>query len=249
MLIYANPTIIQLPLGVPEGLTLSNSTSTPGQIDIIVGRALIRRATGERVLATRTFLLKKNLLAPWAAGFTSNGLPSNVPLTANTIYHVFLIIDTNGVVDAYFDTSELAANRPSGWDARMIGSILTNPISVIADFDQQDDRFEYRVDLGAADTSNLSTFSSNIVTLPAPSVASAFGTVVTFVSAGTGTVVISAEGGGTVGSNWLTAVPSFLQQYWQISGNRMRLYCSNGVTNITVAVRIRGFIHPRGAQG
>jgi len=246
MLIYANPTIVQLPLGVPEGLTLSNSTSTPGQVEIIVGRALIRRATGERVLATRTFLLKKNLLAPWAAGFTSNGLPSNVPLTANTIYHVFLIIDTNGVVDAYFDTSALAANRPSGWDARMIGSILTNPISGIAEFDQQDDRFEYRGAVSAADTANLSTSANNIVTLPTPSVASAIGTIYMSVPSGQAWLYAAAEA-DVASASWCTALPgTFLQQFWQINGNRMRLF--SNVPNVTAGLRIRGFIHPRGSQ-
>ena len=247
MLIYANPAIVQLPLGTPEGLTLSFPGA--GQVDIAAGRALIRRASGVRQIAIRTTTLRKNLFQPWAQGFNGNGLPSTVPLAANTIYHFYLIMDANGTVDAYFDTSPIAANRPSGWDARMIGSILSTASSGVTDFDQQDNRFEYRNTIAAADTNNLTTANSNVVTLPTPSVASALGTIITSIASGSATINLSAEADVTPGS-WCTAMPGItLQHYWQISGNRMRLYCSNGVINTTVGIRIRGFIHPRGSQG
>jgi len=245
MLIYANPTIVQLPLGTPEGLTLSFPGS--GQVQIAAGRTLIRRASGVRQVAIRTTTLRKNLFQSWAQGYNGNGLPSTVPLAANTIYHVYLIMDANGTVDAYFDTSLTAANRPFGWDARMIGSILSTASSNITDFDQQDDRFEYRNTIAAADTNNLTTALSNVVTLPTPSVASALGTIITYIASGSANIYVSAEADATPGV-WCTAMPGItLQTYWQISGNRMRLY--SNVPNVTVALRIRGFIHPRGSQG
>lgn len=245
MLIYANPAVVQLPLGTPEGLTLSYPASY--QIQIAPGRTLIRRASGARQLVIRSTNLTKNLLTPWTQGHNANGLPVAVGATPYTVYHLFLLVDAAGTLDAYFDTSLTAANRPSGWDARMIGSILSNASSNIWNFDQLDDRFEYRDNLGAADTSNLTTANSNIVTLPTPSVASAFGTIVTYRASGSANIFLSAEADATPGA-WCTAMPALsLQTYWQLNGNRMRLYTDQ--INTTIAIRIRGFIHPRGSQG
>lgn len=60
----------------------------------------------------------------WAAGSGGNGLFTG-SATTGTSYHMFVIRnDSTGAVDAGFDTSVTAANRPSGWTAyRRVGTV------------------------------------------------------------------------------------------------------------------------------
>lgn len=244
MLIYANPALTQPPLATPEGLTLLRTSEI--NIQIPPGKAVIRRASGVNQMAVRSNNLNKSMAGNWSQG-SGGGRGTGVGLLANAIYHTYLITNADGAVDAYFDLSPLAVSRPVGWDARMIGSFLTNAGTEISPFDQQGDRFEYRGGIGAADTSSLTIQSNNIVTLPTPSVARAFGTIITFRSTGTANIFLSAEADPAPGP-WAVAMPGItLQTYWQINGNRMRLYADQ--PNTTIAIRIRGFDHPRGANG
>jgi hypothetical protein len=245
MLQYANPAVVQLPFGTPEGLTLTRPSSS--QIQIAPGRTLIRRASGARQLVILNAALTKSMSAAWAQGDNVGGRGSGVGFLTSTVYHVFLIVDANGAVDAYIDTSVSATGRPSGWDARIIGSFATGGSIAILDFDQQGDRFEYRGVISALDSSNLSTSSLGVITLLSPSVARAFGTIVTYRASGTANIFLSSEADPAPGA-WCTAMPALnLQHYWQLNGNRMRIYADQIST--TVAVRLRGFDHPRGANG
>lgn len=74
-------------------------------------------------IARLTGSLTKQLDAPWTEGNNVGGRFSNVPLD-NVTYHVFALVNEQGVVDAGMDNSAIAANRPAGWSAKRIGSLL-----------------------------------------------------------------------------------------------------------------------------
>ncbi|MFQ3628658.1 MAG: hypothetical protein SNJ81_13910, partial [Cyanobacteriota bacterium] len=237
MLVYQNPTIVQNPLGVPEGLTLSRSAAQ--QITIAPGRAVVARSSGIRQIATRTTTLAKNLNATWAQGNNQGGRASTVALTASTVYHVYLLMDSGGNVDAYFDTSATAANRPAGWDARMVGSILTDGSNNIREFNQIDNRFEYHgTEVIALWSTNLSTASGNVITLPTPSFASAFGTCYGLASTGTAVIWLGAESDPSPNVGLFASAQSN-DFFWQVNTNRMRIYTTQA--NVTAIVRVRGF--------
>ncbi len=243
MLQYANPAVVQLPLGTPEGLALVRTAENT--IVIAPGKTLIRRASGASQIVVRATSLSKSVQGAWTQGGLG-GRATSLGYLTNTVYHVYLIVDSNGIVDAYFDTSTTAANRPAGWDARMIGSFITTS-SAILEFNQIGDRFEYFGNLDAFTTNNLSISPITIVTLPTPSVASAFGTIITYHASASQSISLASES-DPLPASWCTTIPNLnLQTYWQINGNRMRLNASQ--VNTTVMVRVRGFIHPRGANG
>lgn len=116
-----------------SGLTISNGTDTDHDIDISTG------ATKDSTNAYRMELssvLTKQLDATWAVGDDAGGLFTG-SVAADTWYHVFLIRkDTDGSIDAGFDTSVSAANIPAGYTAyRRLGSVLTDGSSNILGFD------------------------------------------------------------------------------------------------------------------
>lgn len=80
--------------------------------------------------------LVKQIDAVWAAGTNAGGRFPAAAVGTNTWYHLFVIKNTStGAVDAGFDTSVVAANRPSGWDQyRRVGSVRTNGSSQITQF-------------------------------------------------------------------------------------------------------------------
>jgi hypothetical protein len=125
------------PAGYRNGLTLSNNSATPNtDIDIAPG---IVKSTGDTSTLRLPAILTKRLQAAgaWAAGNGGNGL-FNGARANNTWYHVFLIRnDATGAVDAGFDTSAIAANRPAGHtNFALIGSIKTNGSGAIIEFFQ-----------------------------------------------------------------------------------------------------------------
>lgn len=135
------PLVIDRPVlrGYIDGLTLSNGTDADHDIDIATGIA--SDSTGAYWLAL-TSGLTKQIDATWAAGDNAGGLFSG-SVAADTTYHVFLIRkDSDGSIDAGFDTSVTASNIPSGYTAyRRIGSLYTDSSSNWVVFTQSGDRF------------------------------------------------------------------------------------------------------------
>ena len=137
-----NRTILKdLPPKHLTGLILSNDTDTVNDINITAGYCTDSTDAYSLNLATE---ITKQIDATWAAGDDAGGLFSGT-VAADTTYHVFLILkDSDGSIDAGFDTSLTAANIPAGYTAyRRIGSILTNATSGIYQFTQTDDRFDW----------------------------------------------------------------------------------------------------------
>jgi hypothetical protein len=127
--------LIHLPLGQPEGLTLSrNATNPTTHIDIAAGRAVLEYSSN-RYICIRSSSYTKRLDATWASG-NGNGGRFSGSLAANTWYHVFLMRNLTGSIEFGFDTSVTGANKPTGWQVRRIGSVRTDGSSQIIDFVQ-----------------------------------------------------------------------------------------------------------------
>ena len=126
-------------------LTLSNDTDTANDINITAGEAADSTNASLLTLSAET---TKRIDATWAAGDDAGGLFTG-SVAADTTYHVFIIKkDSDGSIDAGFDTSLSAANIPSGYTKyRRIGSIVTNSSSNIINFTQKGNRFIYDVQI------------------------------------------------------------------------------------------------------
>lgn len=115
-----------------SGLVCQNGTDTQHDIDIGTGEAM--DSTNGYVLRL-TSTLTKQIDAAWAAGTNAGGLFSGT-VAANTTYFVFLIRkDSDGSIDAGFDTSSTAANIPGGYTAfRLIDALITDGSANIINF-------------------------------------------------------------------------------------------------------------------
>lgn len=158
---------VPLPYGYKSGLSLSNDSDADHDIAISPG-ACRDSANGDNLSLSST--LTKQIDATWAAGDDAGGMFTG-SVGNNTWYHVFLIKkDSDGSIDAGFDTSISAANIPSGYTAyRRIGSVLTDGSANILGFTQFGDVFVW--DNPPLDASNASVgnASRTLLTLSVPS--------------------------------------------------------------------------------
>lgn len=124
--------------GAITGCTIANNGSdATNDIDFAAGTVSDSTAAFYMTLGST---LTKRLDATWTVGNNQGGLFSGS--IANTTYHCFIIMrpDT-GVVDAGFDTSVTAANRPASYTYyRRIGSIVRSGATILA-FSQLGDFF------------------------------------------------------------------------------------------------------------
>ena len=148
--------------GLLYGCTIANNVAdATNDIDFGAGKCADSTNTQYLVAAALT----KRLDATWAVGTNQGGLFSGV--AANTTYHCFIIMrpDT-GVVDAGFDTSVTAANRPGAYTYyRRVGSIIRTG-GAIAAFVQAGDTFTLAVPVQSLNTTNPGTsavtFAANV---------------------------------------------------------------------------------------
>jgi hypothetical protein len=115
-----------------SGLIPSNAADADHDITISAGKAF--DSTGTNVLEL-TSTLTKQIDAAWAAGDNLGGLFSGT-VAADTTYHLFIIEkDSDGSIDAGFDTSITAANIPVGYTAyRRVASFLTDGLANLLGF-------------------------------------------------------------------------------------------------------------------
>lgn len=104
-----------VPRGHIAGLRVSNNGADPNNdVDIAPGECADSTATYWMRLEST---LTKRLDAAWAQGSGQGGLFSGSK-APETTYYLFLIRrDSDGAIDAGFDTDPNAANRPAGWSA------------------------------------------------------------------------------------------------------------------------------------
>ena len=127
------------------GLTLANNAATPStDIDISPGAARAAN-NGASILLGSALTKRLQSAGGWTSGAGGNGLFSGVR-AANTWYHIFLIRrDSDGAVDAGFDTSVSADNRPAGYgDYRRLGSIRTDAAGAVIGFTNTGDVFRWK---------------------------------------------------------------------------------------------------------
>jgi len=142
---FNEPVTSELPNGYITGLTLSNDTDTEHDIAIAVGEC---RDSADGTDMARAAVLTKQIDAAFAAGDDAGGMFTGA--VANTTwYHVHLIKkDSDGTIDAGFDTSITAANIPAGYtEYRRIGSVLTNGAANILNFIQVGDIFRWKTSI------------------------------------------------------------------------------------------------------
>lgn len=116
-------------------IAANNGTDAASDIDFGVGVAFC----GDRIVRN-TSTITKQLDANWASGNNQGGLFSGSKANS-TWYHCFVMRNlTSGAVDFGFDTSVSGANKPFGWEARLIWSVKTDSSSNIIPFAQRGDR-------------------------------------------------------------------------------------------------------------
>lgn len=109
-----------------DPIVMANNASSPNTtIDFSEGTFQFSDGSGQAIATAKSKILQTS--GSWTEGTNQNGLFSGTR-TSNTWYHCFAIYNpTTGVVDFGFDTSVIAANRPSGYTKYfLIESILTD---------------------------------------------------------------------------------------------------------------------------
>ena len=115
-----------------SGLVPSQAADADHDITISTGSC---RDSSDTENLDLTSAITKQIDAAWAAGNNAGGLFSGT-VAADTTYHLFLIRkDSDGSIDAGFDTSITAANIPAGYTSyRRVISIVTDGSANIIGF-------------------------------------------------------------------------------------------------------------------
>lgn len=155
--------------GLPRGLRISNHTDASHDISISAGSI---RDFADTVTMTLASAMVKRIDASWAAGTGNGGLATPASLTGDTWYHVFIIEDGAGTIDAGYDTSTTAANLltdSSYTKYRRIGSVLTDSSANIRPFIQTDRKtFFWKTPTRDINSTTLGTTRTSY-TVPVPS--------------------------------------------------------------------------------
>ena len=163
-LVLSSPSdAIALSQGYINGLLMSNDSDADHDIAIATGTC---RDSADGVNLPLTSILTKQIDAIFAAGDDAGGLFTG-SVTTTTWYHMFVIKkDSDGTIDAGFDTSVIAANIPSGYtEFRRIGAVLTDGSSNILAFTQTNDYFRWAVPT-LDHSASISTDTTVTITTP-----------------------------------------------------------------------------------
>lgn len=150
-----------------SGYQITNNVSNPNTaIDFRVGECA--DSTGATLIALNS-TLTKSINAAWAAGNNAGGLFSG-SVAASTTYHLFVIKkDSDGTIDAGFDTSITAANKPAGYSSyRRVASLYTDVSSHLVQIINFGDDFLLQVPVSNYNANTVGT-SAVLVTLSVPS--------------------------------------------------------------------------------
>lgn len=127
-----------VPAGFIYGLETSNAADADHDVTIATGRCRDYDDTTDLEL---TSAITKQIDATWAAGDAAGGL-FNGTVAADTVYYLFLIKkDSDGSIDAGWDTDIDASNIPAGYtEYRRIWSNITDSSANIIGYAQSGDR-------------------------------------------------------------------------------------------------------------
>lgn len=240
--------------GYIDGLILANGTDADHDINIAAGEC--RDSTNTYNLIN-TATLVKQIDAAWAAGSAAGGLFSGAVANA-TWYHVFLIRkDSDGTIDAGFDTSVTAANKPAGYSTyRRIGSVLTNGSANILGFIQDGDTFLWKVQITDVNGASIGTaWSAITLSTPLGVKCKPFGIKYALKAATLAYVFIRSpdqtdDNSGTVdlytvgAAGAATAMLGETDNLWTNTSSQLRVLAGHATT--TFYWTTRGWIDPRG---
>lgn len=196
-----------LPLKFISGLHISNAADTDHDISITTGAA--RSANGNEVNISLGTAITKQIDASWSAGNNAGGFPSALSLSADTTYHVFVIEDGAGTVDAGFDTSLTATNLLSDssyTNYRRVGSVVTDSSSNIINFVQRGDTYLYDTPIRDVNAGALAT-AETLRALSVPTGIKVEAIINCRQSDGTGDDTVIYDPDQTAGAASLTAAP------------------------------------------
>jgi hypothetical protein len=149
-----------------SGFEITNNVSDTDH-DIDFGAGECADSTGSAFLSLASTMTKR-IDATWAAGNNQGGLFSGT-VASNTTYHLFVIQkDSDGSIDAGFDTSITAANIPTGYtNYRRVASLYTDSSANLVQITNMGDEFLLKVPVNNYNTTNPGT-SAILVTLSVP---------------------------------------------------------------------------------
>jgi hypothetical protein len=236
--------------GYLSSLTLFNDATSPNSvIDVAAGAATSDDNSTTMVLSSP---FTKSMGGPWTAGSGGLGFDTGTFTTANTWYHIFLIMRTDtGVVDLLISTSATAPTMPANYTKkRRLGSIRTNASSQITAFTQSGDNFLWN--LPTNDASNIAiTASFQTVVLRVPtgiSVRAYFTAIAVSGTAGTQVALANSAlslGTPTTGGNTQLVVPGAGQFQIDTDSAGHISYGANG-TGSTLYIWTYGWTDNRG---
>jgi hypothetical protein len=168
------------PVGYIYGLQCANAADTDHDITISTGCA---RSATDNANIELTSNLTKRADAAWAVGDTNGGMFTGALANATT-YHLFLIKRSDtGVVDAGWDTSITAANRPASYDSyRLILSLKTDASANFRPFEQNGNAAERQIRyltpvLDIDNVAQSTTYVSTTLSVPTGKRFNAFGNI------------------------------------------------------------------------
>lgn len=142
--------------GYLDGLICSNDAVAP-LTKIVIAAGVCVDSTATVVMRLTSALTKQYDANAWVVGNNKGNFTAS---TAGSLsIHLFLIRkDSDGTIDAGFDTSLTAANRPSGWTYfRRIASFLKSNATSLYPFHQYGDEFWYDLPIKDVDADNQGT--------------------------------------------------------------------------------------------
>jgi len=238
--------------GYIDGLILSNGTDADHDINISIGEC---RDASNLYDLLNLATLTKQIDAAWSAGTGAGGLFSGTVGNA-TWYHVFLIRkDVDGTVDAGFDTSVTAANRPAGYTYyRRIGSVLTNGSANILAFTQNGNTFLWAALKADLDSVGSSPNTSTLITVSVPTGIVVDALVVAVASSATVSDWYSLQSADQSTNQYslyaqVASVPNRGGQYPVRTNTSGQIRHIASDTDLSIYLRTGGWIDPRGSEG
>jgi hypothetical protein len=163
--VAAGAAATQVP-GLINGCTIATDATSPNNvIDFNPGKV---SDAAHSTMLTLPSLLRKSTAGAWVSGSGNNGMGQGLAVAPNTWYHA-MAIGVGASVDAYFDISLTAANKPAGATAyRRLGSVKTNASSQLLPFLQINDLFLWATAIRDITNMNLSAVSPINVRMSVP---------------------------------------------------------------------------------
>lgn len=235
-----------------DGLEVFNNGANIG-----IGGGAARDSTdGVDIVLANTISSKTS--GAWAAGDGNGGLFSG-SIANNTWYHVFVIKkDSDGSIDAGFDTDVGALNIPAGYSHyRRIGSVKTNGSAAFLAFQQHGDEFVWSASVLDVNVTNPGTSAvTRALTVPPDVRVKAVFTSVSWDSTQNTQHICSDLAASDEAPSYANAIESASSnttneavaqnRLWTDTSRQVRTRLAQSGANTAFKIRTRGWVDPRG---